>query len=571
MKYIKRLLACLLIFLMIFSIMACSKSNKDNEKEIKTNTGEDKNNAEKETMDSENNDLMTPYGKYPELIELHTVKRSSASPNFADGDTVENNAMTRYVQDKLNVKTIVDWEVEGSEYINKLSLMITSDSLPDMFTLSSGDYLVYRQLLENNMLADLTEAYEKCAGKYMKDVFASFNNENLEPYKEDGKLYGIAGGRYGYEHNILWLRQDWLEECGLEIPKTVEDIKHILSVFKEKNPGDQNVGMILNPTDPVGGYSSAYSATPIFEAYGATPKTWIKDKKGGIVYGSVMPEMKEGLSVLSKWYAEGLIDKQFPTRTDGGSNAALWNGSQSGVVFAPWWFCYTMGDLPRNNSDARVIPVNAPLDKDGNFNVVWPGPSGDVLLVNKKYAHSEVVIKVLNCEYDMWRGFDPEGAKLIKPNRDANVDWGYMFPTSGVNLEYADIIPNVGLLARNYIEKGILEGAASATEMDKEMAKDAKHYADTKSLDGMGWIHYHGRYLASNIVNASEVKIIYPVFSFTTESMADLKPNLDTLESTAFLKIITGEKPIDYFDEFVKQWYEQGGEIVTKEVKKMMK
>lgn len=574
MKRFKHLTALLLVVVMMFSFVACSQNDgeKEDKSDVSTKDETDKvdsnDKADDSEDDEETDDLMTPYGKYPELIEIHTVKRASSSPNFAEGDTVEDNAMTRYVQDKLNIKTVIDWEVEGSEYINKLSLNIASDNLPDMFTLGAGDYLVYKQLLENDMLADLTEAYEKCAGDYMKDVFSSFDNKNLEPYTEDGKLYGIAGGRYGYEHNLLWLRKDWLDEYDLDIPETVDDIKNILEVFKEKNPGGNYVGMILNATDPAGGYSSAYSATPIFGAYGAIPKTWIEDSNGEIVYGSVMPEMKEGLRVLAEWYAEGLIDKQFPTRTDGGANDAVWNGSQSGVVFAPWWFAYTQGDLPRNDPDAEVIPVNAPLDEEGNYNVVWPGPSGDAVFINKKYEHPEAVVKMLNVEYDMWRGFDPEGAELIKPNRDANVDWGYMFPTSGVNLEYADIIPNVGLLAKNYIEKDLLEGAPSATEMDKLMAKDAKHYAETKSLDGMGWIHYHGRYLASNIVDAPEVNITYPVFSFTTDSMADLKPNLDTLESTAFLQIITGEKPVDYFDEFVEEWYEQGGDIVTEEVRK---
>ena len=574
MKRFKNLLMGLLVVVLLISIVACSapgkgtvnKTGEETRTSDKKKPGTNENDNQDETAD-----IMTPYGKYPEAIEMHTAKRASSKPNFVEGDTVEDNAMTRYVQDKLNVKLVVDWEVEGSEFINKLSLNIVSDDLPDMFTLGAGDYLVYKQLLENDKLADLTEAYEKCAGDYMKDVFSSYDNKNLEPYTEDGKLYGIAGGRYGYEHNLLWLRKDWMEECNLEVPKTVEDIKHILTVFKEKNPGGHNVGMILNATDPAGGYGSGYSATPIFEAYGATPKTWIKDKNGDIVYGSVAPEMKEGLKVLAEWYKEGLIDKQFPTRTDGGANDAVWNGSQSGVVFAPWHFSYTEADLPRNNPDAEVIPVNAPLDSEGNFNVIWPGPSGDAVFINKKYEHPEAVVKVMNAEYDMWRGFDPEGTKLIKPNRDANVDWGYMFPTSGVNLEYADIIPNVGLLAKNYIDEDKLEGAPSATEMDKEMARDAKNYADTKSLEGMGWVHYHGRYLGSNLVNTPEVKITYPIFSFTTESMADLKPNLDTLESTAFLQIITGEKPVDYFDEFVKQWYAQGGDTVTKEVKNEVK
>lgn len=566
MKRYKNLTAGLLVSMLAVSATGCSTTKTDNKPETGKTTTEGK-----ETAAPETNDLMTPYGKYPEVIELHTVKRASSSPNLPEGDTAQDNVMTRYVQDKLNVKIVVDWEVEGSEFVNKLSLNIASDDLPDMFTLGAGDYLVYRQLLENDKLADLTEAYQKCAGDYMKDVFNSFDNKNLEAYTEDGKLRGIAGGRYGYEHNLLWLRQDWMKKYGLEAPKSVEDLKNILKVFKDKNPGGQNVGMVLNATNPAGGYSSMYSATPIFSAFGATPQTWIKDKNGEVVWGSVMPEMKEGLKVLAEWYKEGLIDKQFPTRTAGGAIDAVWNGGQSGVSFAPWWFAYTQGELPKKNPEAEVVPVNGPLDANGNFNVVWPGPAGDVLFVNKDYKYPEAVVKVMNAEFDMWRGFDPEAAKLVQPTRDLNVDWGYMFPTSGVNLEYADIIPNVGLLAKNLIDNNKLEGAPSATEMDKQMAKDAKNYADTKSLDGMGWIHYHGRYLASNVVNLPEVKITYPEFSFTTESMADLKPNLDTLESTTLLQIITGEKPVDYFDEFVKQWYEQGGTKITEEVRSMVK
>lgn len=515
---------------------------------------------------TDSGDIMSPYGKYPELITLSTAKRSSATPNFAEGDSVGDNAMTRYIKDKLNVEIKIEWEVEPTEFANKLALNLASGDLPDMFTLNpTADYLLYRQLLENDMLADLTEAYDKCAGTYMKDVFNSFENKNLAPFTEDGKLYGIAGGRYGYEHNILWLRQDWMDECGLEAPKTLDDLKNILTVFKEKNPGGQNVGMLLHPTQPADVYSG-YSPNPIYAAFGAYPRAWITGKDGTPVWGTVQPEMKEALALLSDWYKEGLIDQQFPTRTANGATDAVWNGSQSGACFTPWWFAYTQGDLPRNNPDARPVPYNAPLDNDGKFNIMWPGPAGDVLLVNKDYEYPEAVVKVMNCEFDMWRQFDPEGAELIAPNRAANVDWGYMFPTSGVNLEYADIIPNVGLLAKNMVEKGVLEGADSATDMDRQMATEAKAYADTGSLEGMGWIHYHGRYLGSNLMKTPEVNIVYPAFSFTTESMADLKPNLDKLENEAILQIIIGEQPIDYFDTFVEQWHAQGGDIITQEV-----
>lgn len=572
----KKAMALVLVLAMAVGLAACGSPSNPSSSSASSESSASSTPESSEESSSESStasdDLMTPYGKYPEVIEMHTAKRISSAPNFAEGDSVGDNAMTRYVLDKLNVKTVIDWEVEGPEFPNKLSLMIASDSLPDMFTLTANDYLIYRQLVDNEMLADLSEGYEKCAGDYMKDVFASFNEENLAPFREGDALYAIAGGRYGYEHNELWLRQDWMEKVGItEMPKTLDDIKNILVAFKENPPVEGYTGMILNATKIAGGYGNSYSADPIFEVFGATPATWIKGSDGKIVWGSVMPEMKEGLKVLAEWYAEGLIDQQFATRTATGATDALFTGSQAGVAFAPWWYCYTIGDLPHNNPDAVPAVVNAPLDANGKFNVVWPGPSGDFLMVNKKFEHPEAVVKVLNCEYDMWREIDPEGAALIKPNRDANVDWGYMFPTSGVNLEYADIIPNVGLLAKNYIENDKLEGADSATEMDKTMAKDAKNYADTKSLDGMGWIHYYGRYIASNLVTQPEVNVIKPAFSFTTESMADLKANLDTLEQTTFLKIVTGEQPVDSFDQFVTDWYAQGGQQMTDEVNAMAK
>ena len=41
---------------------------------------------------------------------------------------------------------------------------------------------------------------------------------------------------------------------------------------------------------------------------------------------------------------------------------------------------------------------------------------------------------------------------------------------------------------------------------------------------------------------------------------------LKELESNAYLRIITGEVSLDYFDEFVQEWKAQGGSTILKEV-----
>ena len=114
-------------------------------------------------------DVMTPYGKYRNRCVAHRkALRRTTQP--AARRRCRHNPMTRYIKDKVNVEIQVDWEVEGSEFANKLSLMLVSGSLPDMFTLGAGDYLLFRQLMENDMLEDLSSAYEACANDHIKNT-----------------------------------------------------------------------------------------------------------------------------------------------------------------------------------------------------------------------------------------------------------------------------------------------------------------------------------------------------------------------------------------------------------------
>ena len=48
----------------------------------------------------------------------------------------------------------------------------------------------------------------------------------------------------------------------------------------------------------------------------------------------------------------------------------------------------------------------------------------------------------------------------------------------------------------------------------------------------------------------------------------ELPQSLQNLEKNAFLQIIMGRQPISYFDEFVEEWYKQGGEELTRQVQK---
>lgn len=72
----------------------------------------------------------------------------------------------------------------------------------------------------------------------------------------------------------MWLRKDWMEELGLEEPKTLEDGFRIVEAFVKNRmgteEGEEPVGLVCN-TDLVGSTSTSYSMDRCLTALGLIP------------------------------------------------------------------------------------------------------------------------------------------------------------------------------------------------------------------------------------------------------------------------------------------------------------
>ncbi|MEI3491080.1 MAG: hypothetical protein V8Q73_03685 [Blautia sp.] len=55
---------------------------------------------------------------------------------------------------------------------------------------------------------------------------------------------------------------------------------------------------------------------------------------------------------------------------------------------------------------------------------------------------------------------------------------------------------------------------------------------------------------------------------YLDDSDGEIPKSLQQLEKNSFIQIIMGVQPVSYFDEFVKEWYEQGGEELTEQIRK---
>ena len=569
----KKWLALLLTLAMLLSFAALLSGcgdNTDNPEETKASdntntnaTGEDTIGASidlRSTTDASKPET-DPYGKYPETVTFTTARQMDVGANFPEGMDVENNPYVDAVYDKLNVEMDLQWQ--SADYSTKLDMTIVADDLPDIFWVDN--YMTYRELLDNDMIEPLTDAFRACAGTYMRDCYASYGGAIFEPYIENGELYALPATYNGYQQSVLWVRKDWLDALGLETPKTRDDLVAVAKAFMEKDPGGNGAGNTIGiavQSTPLGASNVSFGLDAIMASFGAYPQQWITGADGKVVYGSITEEAKQGLSYLADLYKEGIIDPQFATR-DYSDAMGLITSGKSGICFYPWNLAYSASEFLNANPTGDWVVLEAPVNDAGEFTYSALRPDNGVMCVRKGYEHPEVLLKILNVEFDMWRGFDEVGYEAVQPLIEAGTTWTAPMLTGHFNLEYNDAVIRVGELTANYIEKGITP--SGTTEYNKQLCENAKRYFDNPSVaDTEGWICYMSRYIASNALkNGVEIPV---AFHYSTEGMGLYWASLEKLEDQYYMEVITGAASIDDFDSFVEQWKSLGGEEITGEV-----
>lgn len=155
--------------------------------------------------------MTTPFGKYPETVS-YTVGQMATNYSTLSGtpyekDNATNNVWTRYFKEKLNVQNTTKFEAnDGTDYSQKVSMAIVSGDIPDIMVVP--DYSTLQQLYDNDLIADLTDAYEKTASDRIKEIYDSYGGRVLDSAKFDGKLMAIPTTEISHGPGILWLRKD---------------------------------------------------------------------------------------------------------------------------------------------------------------------------------------------------------------------------------------------------------------------------------------------------------------------------------------------------------------------------
>ena len=261
------------------------------------------------------------FAPYDETVTMTVGRTTMPSLELPDGHDMEHNKYLDYIKDKLNVEVTYDWIVDSGTYNQKVNLAITSGDLPDVMIVTNKGQL--QQLVENDLVEDLTGLAEEYFSDYILDIYNSYSDKGLDSCTFDGKVYAIPNLEAGYSFGFLWVRQDWVEAVGAEMPTTMDDIVALAKTFMEKDPGGNGegntVGIAVN-SRVAGVYNNLGDIDPIFHYFGSFPRQWVRGEDGKVTYGTVTEETKKALAFVADLYKEGVLDPEFVVRTSADFN-----------------------------------------------------------------------------------------------------------------------------------------------------------------------------------------------------------------------------------------------------------
>lgn len=547
----KKMMSVTLAFAMMASVSACSAKSEE------TGATETGSGAAADT----------------EAVTIMMGRQTLQNPKLPEGDTYENNAYTRMLEDKLNVKIVDEFEANGDDYDRQVSLALSAGDIPDIMKVTTLDEL--QELYENDLIADLTESYESHASDYLKGIYDSYGGRALENVAFDGKIMAIPGTNADSGPSIVWIRSDWMDSLGITVDEdgngciTIEELEMVAKEFVDKNPGNAEnvVGIALASWLTSGDPDGTYSMNSLAYAMGAFPKTWY-EKDGGIIYGSTTEEMKNALSTAAGWYRDGILDPQVGTRTWDDITALLANG-QTGIAFGTWHIPdWLLNNVYALNKDAS-FQAYALEDANGKVNCKHNDATNGYMVVSKEFAHPELAVEIANLFYDELANSSsvaeefPEVAKYMEDGVD-----GFTRPFNIEVNSYTSLLDDYKDL-KQCLDGEITVEEIHSAEQRTNAAVIGAYLEGTE--DATGWAKYHSRMKGVNLIYELTEQDLFswltPVFPQTTPTMETNWANLEKLEEETFIKIVTGVEDVETgFAQFVENWNAQGGAQIIDEI-----
>lgn len=444
--------------------------------------------------------------------------------------------------------TGVDVELEtvstaaNSEQFN---LRVASGDLPNVITNSAMLWTSsWDSAIEEEIFMDLEEiipmmpAYMECYEQLDAQTKSDLHTDNGYMPKLISINNYPDGAREG-----AFVRTDYLEKVGMDIPETYDDLDKVLRAFQSElgltEPLMAVAGLVHTSNALVSGFDvwGGFSTFP----FNADPYYCVD---GEVKFGIIEPGYKEYMEMFAGYYADGIISEDFITKnTNPMDFIGTISSGTTGVFFGetnmvPNYIAQGQSIDP----DFAIAPL-APITKNPgdvtHFATTKSPISGRVAGISISTADCD--LESLAKYLDFF--FTEEGALLSAMGVEGNEDGSYIIDENG-EMQYSDYWNNCGL---NEMEKPTFfiysvmpmlcpkTPSTYTVELQHECAPTWDKNADS------AWV--------------------MPTISMTadeTDQYNGIYADIRTTLEENLTKFAVGEKPMSEWDAFVESLYDLG-------------
>lgn len=361
MKNAKKLVALLLSLALVLSLGACGGNGESStsSEASPSSTTEESGAAAESGDESQAETAETGEFQLPIVDEPTTLSYFVADDSNAAIMTTDWNDNEFYQEMERRTGVHLEFEmVSSADYQTNFNLMIASGNLADMIYVGASYYAEgVDAAIDDGYFLDLTDLVDEYMPNYEKVRTSDVQYELLSTTDSGrlGAVYELRQSKQGPWLG-LWIRQDWLDDLGLDTPVTFDDYHEVLTAFK--NEKGATAPLILNFSGSDGEFGTMSGGLNVLNS-------WQLDETGKVNFGPYMDAWKEYVTIMHQWYTEGLIDPDFMATDERTADMAKVVTGASGL-FAALYTMPSVYEAASEDPNMNLAPVNPPVMNEGD-------------------------------------------------------------------------------------------------------------------------------------------------------------------------------------------------------------
>ncbi|CAM4019315.1 ABC transporter substrate-binding protein [Paenibacillus alkaliterrae] len=440
----------------------------------------------------------------------------------------------------------IEWQEITADWGQKKGTMLASGDVPDLFVgpnvITDADFAQFQGLFQN-----LSELIDQAPN--VQKMFEEKPETKAIATQQDGKIYGLPKyQRYWPDTvNRQYINQVWLDNLGLSMPTTWDELYDVLLAFKEKDAngnGDPNDEIPMDWPGGIGGY---FNPAVLLGGMGITLASDVSGRGYFVEDGSVKnfltdDRYKQLVLFLNKLYKAGLINPEVFTHDYTKYQAvARGEGDTAKVGFTWGWVASDRFGEQVAPQYASMPPLKASADSD---QVSWSYDYNSLnfgvnqIVMSAKTKNKEAAMRFINELYNPEVGIQVLFGS-IGPNIKDNGDGSYaVLPPADSKMD-----PGTWKWTSSWADNGAFY---ISDEMQLTLGKDMQEVL-TQSEP-----------LAGALEQVDPAKDVYPgmFIKYSTadnNAMSLNNTNIMNLANTSFAKWVTKGGIEAEWDSYVKE------------------